>query len=145
MPAETDDIADASPARTGIAADTKVLARSRITNGNAILNDADGRSRWVRRLRDLVGLHITDLGGPDNVSEAERSILRRASTIEVELEMLEETFAAGNGAAPNDLLRYSTLSNTMRRLFEAVGLRRRPRDITPDLSEYLADHDEGAA
>lgn len=134
MPAETDPIPD-----------TKRLARSRITNGSAVLNEADGRTRWVRRLRDLIGLHVQDLGGPDNVSEAERSIVRRASAIEVELELLEEVFATSNGATPNDLLRYSTLANTMRRLHEAVGLKRRPRDITPDLSDYIARVEDDAA
>ena len=63
--------------------DRSVLAaskrqRSAVTNG-AVLPGM-GRSAW-RRLRDLVALHITDLGGNTNVSEAERAIVRRAAVI----------------------------------------------------------------
>jgi len=53
-------------------------ARSRVSNGNAVLPGVDGRSTWVRRLRDLIALHLSALGGDEAVSEAERSIVRRA-------------------------------------------------------------------
>jgi hypothetical protein len=33
---------------------------------------------------------------------------------------------------------FCTLLNAQRRVFEAIGLRRRPRDVTPDLQTYLA-------
>ena len=49
--------------------------RSRITNGSALLPGVDGRSAWVRRARDLIREHLADLGGFDNVSAAERSII----------------------------------------------------------------------
>ena len=63
--------------------------RSAITNG-ALLPGIDGRSGWVRRCRDLIGEHTTDLGGLDNISAAERSIVRRACVLTVELERLDE-------------------------------------------------------
>jgi hypothetical protein len=63
--------------------------RSRITNGSALLPGIDGRSAWVRRAKDLLTLHISDLGGEDNVSEAERALLRRAVTLIIELERRE--------------------------------------------------------
>lgn len=118
---------------------TKPTARSRITNGSATLPDADGRSRWVRRLRDLIELHTADLGGDDAVSEAERSIIRRAATLTVELERMELDFAKADGADAGALLRYQTAANSLRRLLESVGLRRRPRDVTPTLEAYLGD------
>jgi hypothetical protein len=34
----------------------KPQARSRVSNGSAILPGVDGRSTWVRRMRDLMGL-----------------------------------------------------------------------------------------
>jgi hypothetical protein len=70
--------------------------RSAMTNG-AILPGM-GRSAWVRRLKDLVALHIADLGGNQNVSEAERAIIRRAAVIITELERMEKTFALSEGA-----------------------------------------------
>jgi hypothetical protein len=54
------------------------------------------RAPWARRLRDVLELHLTDIDGVDNASEAERSILRRAATLTVELERLEAKFAEGN-------------------------------------------------
>ena len=52
---------------------TKPQARSRLTNGSAVVL-ADGRSSWARRKRDLIELHLADLGGVENTSEAERAI-----------------------------------------------------------------------
>ena len=67
--------------------------RSRITNGSALLPGVDGRSPWVRRCKDVIAAHLSDLGGEDNTSAAERSIIRRASVLTVELERLEARFA----------------------------------------------------
>ena len=63
--------------------------KSAISNGSKLLPGIDQRSAWVRRCRDIIAEHLSDLGGHDNCSAAERSIVRRASVIEVELEMLE--------------------------------------------------------
>ena len=114
-------------------------ARSRITNGSAVLPGVDGRSSWVRRLRDLMAIHLSDLGGEDAVSEAERSIVRRISTLEVELERLEAVFATAGEATPAQLDLYQRTAGNLRRLLEAVGLRRRPRDAT-DLHTYLREN-----
>lgn len=112
--------------------------RSRITNGSAVLPGVDGRSAWVRRLKDLIGNHLDDLGGADRVSEAERSIVRRAATLTVELERLEARFAEAGQAAPAELDLYQRTAGNLRRLLEAVGLERRARDITPDLGAYVS-------
>ncbi len=95
-----------------------------------------GRSAWVRQLRDLVALHIADLGGDASVSEAERAIVRRAAVIITELERMEKDFALSTPGIP-ELETYQRMANTMRRLLEALGLQRRPRDITPTLGQYL--------
>jgi hypothetical protein len=114
----------------------KPMARSRITNGHGLLPNVDGRTFWIRRLRDLLALHTQDLGGDDNISEAERAILRRAATLIVELERMEMLFAQAGEATPNQLETYQRVSNTLRRLLESVGLQRRARDVTPDPLEY---------
>jgi hypothetical protein len=103
----------------------------------------DGRTPWARRFRDLIDTHLTDLGGETEVSAAERSLLRRAAALTVELELLEYRFPKGDGAArPEDLDLYSRMTNTVRRIFEATGLHRRARDVTPDLHSYLSDESE---
>jgi Caspase domain len=40
--------------------------RSRITNGSLLPSVTDGRSAWVRRVKDVIELHISDLGGEAN-------------------------------------------------------------------------------
>jgi hypothetical protein len=116
---------------------SKPQARSRISNGSALLPGVDGRSTWVRRLRDLVKLHLSDLGGDDAVSEAERSIVRRAATLTIELERLELAFALAGEAAPEQIDLYQRTANSLRRLLESVGLERRAKDVTPSLQDYL--------
>jgi hypothetical protein len=89
-------------------------------------------------LRDLINLHVSDLGGEAAVSEAERSIVRRAATLTVELERMEAAFATAGEAKPGDLDLYQRTAGNLRRLLEAVGLERRQRNVTPTLAEYRA-------
>jgi hypothetical protein len=114
--------------------------RSRITNGSALLPGVDGRSAWIRRCKDIITQHVSDLGGETNTSAAERSIIRRASVMTVELEQLEAKFALAGQADASDLDLYVRASGNLRRLLEAVGLQRRARDISPTLSDLLRDH-----
>jgi hypothetical protein len=114
--------------------------KSRITNGSALLPDIDGRSPWIRRCKDIIAAHISDLGGEDNTSEAERSIIRRAAVLSVELERLELTFAQAGAADRASLDLYSRVASNLRRLLEAVGLERRSRDLTPTLADIQAEY-----
>ena len=113
--------------------------RSAITNGSKLLAGVDGRGPWIRRCRDIIRAHLSDVGGEDNASAAERSLIRRASVITTELEFLEARFANAGSADPESLDLYFRGSNNLRRLLESLGLRRRPRDVTPSVAEYL-DH-----
>jgi hypothetical protein len=114
--------------------------RSAVTNGQRLFVAAgDGRGPWARRMRDVIELHISDLGGLENASEAERSIIRRAATLTIELERLEAKFSTlPNGPRADDLDMYQRCSNSLRRLLESIGIQRRPRDVTPSLDGYLA-------
>jgi hypothetical protein len=116
--------------------------RSRVTNGRQLFVDAtaDGRSAWSRRLRDLIQLHVSDLGGADVVSAAEYSLCRRIGTITTELELLERKFALnGKGASEKDLDLYFRGAGHLRRHLETIGLKRVARDCTPLLQDYLAN------
>jgi len=119
----------------------KAYGRARMSNsmsnGSVLLPGVDGRSVWVRRCRDIISDHLSDLGGIDNTSAAERSLIRRASTLTVELERLEAKFAGEGEASADDLDLYQRTAGNLRRLLEAVGIQRRARDVTPSLSEYL--------
>jgi hypothetical protein len=97
----------------------------------------DGRGAWTRRLKDIVELHLSDLGGPDNISEAERSIVRRVATLTVELERIEARFAVSKGS-DGDLDLYQRTASAVRRLLETIGLQRRSRDVQT-LEQYVAE------
>jgi hypothetical protein len=107
--------------------------RSAISNGSALfLGDVDQRSAFARRYRDVLAAHVADFGGPDNISEAERSLIRRATTITVALERLEAKFAENDGdASAKDLLLYQRSAGALRRILQTLGLGRRAKDVTP--------------
>src|SRR5262245_17553894 len=111
--------------------------RSRVANGSALLPNVDGRSAWARRARDVLAAHLSDV--PD-ASAAERSIIRRASVLTVELERLEARFATAGEASAADLDLYQRSANSLRRLHEAVGLKRRAKDLVPDPLTYARQH-----
>lgn len=125
------------PTATIAIADAKRTHRSKVTNGSQLLPGVDGRSLWARRCRDILHAHLADLGGDDAVTEAERSILRRAAVLTTELERIEVSFATGEGASGDDLDRYQRAAGSLRRMLEAVGLERRAKNITPPIAEYL--------
>ena len=109
----------------------KSKQKSAIANG-ALLPDVDGRSAWVRRCKEIIANYHSDV--PD-ASEAERSLLRRAAVLTTELERMERVFALAGQAAAEDLDIYGRCAGNLRRLLEAVGLKRRPRDVTNGLSD----------
>ena len=115
--------------------------RSVVTNGKQLFIERFHKgSAWYRRYNDLLHLHLNDLGGEGNVSEAEHSLIRRAVTITSQLEYMESKFADINDRAEKgedvsvsskDLDLFQKLTNTLRRTLQTLGLHRRPRDITP--------------
>jgi hypothetical protein len=114
--------------------------RSRASNGSRLfaMATADGRSAWARRYRDLLSIHVSDAGGETVISGAELAIIKRATRIEVEMEFSDAVAAdKGTASSAEVLLSYCTGSNSMRRLFESVGLKRVARDVTPPTFEDI--------
>ena len=122
----------------------KSRQRSRVSNGSVLLPGVDGRSPWVRRCKDILAAHLSDLGGLDNCSAAEHSIIRRAAVLTTELEVLEVRFAKAGEADADDLETYQRCANSLRRLLEAIGLQRRPRDVSLTLDQIQTEHNVDA-
>jgi hypothetical protein len=82
-------------------------------------------------------LHLSDLGGKAYVSEAQKSLVRRASTLEVELEQMEASLSEGT---PIDPEYYGRVASHLRRILESLspGLGRVARDASSeiDLTTY---------
>jgi hypothetical protein len=109
--------------------------RSAVTNGRKLFVSGDGNSAWSRRYRDLVSGHVSDLGGHDALSEAQLSLVRRASAIECELEQMEGKLSMGLDI---DFDLFTRSASHLRRILETLGIERKPRNITPPtLQDYM--------
>jgi hypothetical protein len=106
------------------------------------LDGNDKRGPVARRFRDLVHEVTTDLGGPGELTEAQRQIIRRIASMSVWCESEEAKMADGDEI---DIDKFQRTSNSLRRLCESIGLERRARDITPSLHEVLAQKATEAA
>jgi hypothetical protein len=117
---------------------SKARLRSAISNGRFLLRDVDGRGPEMRRLRDLLESHVSDLGGEDNISHSERVLVGRASMLTVLTEMMEQQFAQQRmKVKPADLDNYQRIVSCLRRVFETLGLQRRAKAV-PTIEEYIA-------
>ena len=126
-----------SPSAERHAADTRPKRiRSAITNGRKLYLSGDGNSAWSRRYRDLIAGHVSDLGGRDMISEAQLSLIKRASTLELELEQAEGRLSKGEQI---DLDCYGRAASHLRRILESLGLERVPKNIGPTLGDILRE------
>ncbi|MEK4034116.1 hypothetical protein WOC76_13380 [Methylocystis sp. IM3] len=124
----------------------KKKGRSRVTNARVsgrinaralFVGEIDGRSLWARRYRDLVCAYVDDAGGVHALSELRLSLIRRVAALTVEAERLEVDLASGREVDVDLLAR---LSSHIRRIAETIGLDRAVKDITPSLSDIVAQH-----
>jgi hypothetical protein len=102
--------------------------RSAVTNGSRAFVDGDGNSAWYRRRKDILELHLDDMGGRSRLSEAQISLASRASSIEVELEQMEGRLSKGQAV---DLDAFTRAASHLRRILETLGVPRAQRDVTP--------------
>jgi hypothetical protein len=111
----------------------KVYGRSRISNGRDLLPDIDGRSIIARRYRDITSAIMVDQGGADQCSESRKQLIRRFAAAAVLAEQLESRLVSGETI---DITEHATLSSTLVRLAQRIGINRMPHDITPDPLTY---------
>ena len=118
--------------------------RSAITSGRQLFVGGDPNSAWSRRYYDLCSHHINDISrglGRNVLSEAQLSLIRRAASIECELERLDALLSLGEAANLNE---YGRATSHLRRLFEVLGVERKPRDLNPKLDDLLLEHQQRA-
>jgi len=109
--------------------------RSAVTTGRRRFVDlGNGGTVWGRRHADLVAGHVADRGGADLLSDAEVSIIKRAASLECELELMEGKLSLSE---PIDLDLFQRTSNSLRRLLETIGLKRTARLVeNPIVAEF---------
>jgi len=110
-----------------------------MANGSTFLSNADGRSLWVRRARDVATELTQDKGGPESVTAAEALLIRRAATLTVECERLEQRFASVD-AEPHtdDLDLHQRMTGALRRVLDSLGLGRRARPLSQNEAAHAA-------
>jgi hypothetical protein len=116
-------------------------SRSSVTNGKRLFVEHRGDTAWARRFRDVLVEIISDLGGLDVLSEGQKQLARRAATLCITCERLEGKAAAGEDI---DLAQYGMLTDRLGRTFARLGLKRRPRDVTPDPLVFARTYCDGA-
>ena len=118
-------------AQTAADAPPKPAGKARLLR----LEDLDRRTAVFRQVTERIGQLEQDLGGSDQLSTAERALAKHGVIAAAMADDLACRWLAGELIDPGA---FATISNAARRAFESIGLRRRPRDATPSLHEYLA-------
>jgi hypothetical protein len=112
----------------------KAHGRNKLTNGKDLLPDVDGRSILYKRFKDIARLVAADQGGLDALSEARVQLVRRFAATCVMAEQIEANMCNG---LEIDINQHTALSSTLVRLGARIGIDRRAKHITPNLTDYL--------
>jgi hypothetical protein len=99
------------------------------------IDDIDQRTLAGKRARELVAAIEADLGGVENLTAGVKQLIQRAAVLAAMIESSEAQWLSGK---PIDLNNFLAAIGVQRRVLTTLGLERRSRDITPTLSEYLA-------
>ena len=75
-----------------------------------------------------------DLGGRENLTEAQLQIVRRCAMLSAQCELMESQAVEGQ---PLNAVAYGTLTGHLVRALNALGLKRESVDVTPALHQYL--------
>ena len=103
------------------------------------LSALDQRTAAYRVTTQLIAEITTDLGGEESLSAAERQMVQHGAVLGAYAADLETKYLQGKHI---DLTTLCTILNTQRRCFDAVGYKRRAKDVTPTLEQVLSGINE---
>lgn len=106
---------------------------TRVGTGAAPLPGLDMRTTQGRRIKEIVGSLVSDLGG--DPTEGQFILIQRIAVLTSQLELIEA--AVANGERPFSISEFATGANSLNRLLGAIGLERVARDVTPTLDRYI--------
>jgi hypothetical protein len=98
------------------------------------LDDLDGRTRAAQHVRDTRQEVIGDLGGAEQLSTLERASVDHVALLDAMVKDAAARWLQGEAIDPTGV---TTLVNTFNRSAAALGWRRRAKDVTPDLHDYM--------
>ncbi|MDT3686481.1 MAG: hypothetical protein RO009_15715 [Pseudorhodoplanes sp.] len=105
------------------------------------LADLDRRTSAFRKTEALIVALESDLGGSEALTTGERQLVQRAAVLGSMIEDMETRWIGG---APLDTTAFCTVVNAQRRVLETIGIKRRQRDVTPNLSDYIQNSERAA-
>jgi hypothetical protein len=103
------------------------------------LQDFDKRTLAYTETKKLIGAIEADLGGADNLSAMERQMIQHAAITGAMITDMEVKYLAGRRI---DTSEFGFLVGVQHRLFSLLGLRRRPKDVTPSLEQVLSEEEK---
>jgi hypothetical protein len=98
------------------------------------LSDLDRRTNACRHALELRGGIVSDLGGDEHISLAQRELAQRAAVLGAMLEDAEARYLRGDDL---DLPQFCTLVNAQRRVLADIGLDRVARTVSPDIRKAI--------
>jgi riboflavin synthase alpha subunit len=98
------------------------------------ISDLDGRTKTRRAAEKLFNELVSDMGGSERVSTAQRVLAEQASVLRVMAEHQAASWLSGEDVDVNG---YCTTVNATRRVLCDLGLERRQADVS-DLASYLS-------
>jgi hypothetical protein len=112
----------------------KATQLTAIARGDATL--LDHSTEYVNRVREIIEGYVLDHGGSDNLTSAQRTLIRRISFLELELEKIETRFATDPTVGLRTLDTYSRASSNQGRLLRILGIERKKGE-RPSLNAFL--------
>jgi len=101
---------------------------------NGWLAELDGRTAIAGAMRGRYTEFTDDLGGADNLSYAQRSLVERALWLEYWLSTQERELASGGEF---DVGKWTQAANSLQGILAKLGLHRAARDV-PNLASFMA-------
>lgn len=98
------------------------------------IDDLDGRTRAAQLVSRTIDAITNDLGGENHLSTGEQLLVRQAAMTAAMSEDLAARWLTGEQVDP---AMFCTLGNAERRLLETLGLKRRPRDLSNTIDQFL--------
>jgi len=98
------------------------------------LEGLDRRSMAYRETKQLATEIESDLGGAEHLSAMERQMIQHGAVLGAIAQDMETKYLLGRRV---DLVVLCRVLNAQRRAFDAIGYRRRQRDVTPTLESFL--------
>jgi hypothetical protein len=104
-------------------------------------DELDGRTRARKAFSALVSGITADLGGPDELSTIERALIQAFAGVSVHAADMNARLLQGDSI---DLTEHSATVGAMVRLASRLGVKRRPRNVSPDAFTDLSADAAGA-